>query len=332
MDLRSSGLAASYFYPVSFANHYRYSHPEPKHQLVEFLTAPKALDSCFKEAILACQIVYETTKEPLNICLSGGLDSECLVQAAIASKVPFKVSIFKYLPDFNVHDIRFAIEFCEAKKINYELVELDIVRFYETGEYLEFALKYQVNSPQFVVYLKCASQTSGNTIFAGGFPYINYFIDGKKLETPSIFTPSSKEYCFDRFFNVEKRTGVGHFFQYTPELYFSFLLKTIAGGSIGERSVFNFENHYAFKAKVYEQGGFNVSNCLERKVKFNGFEKLKDYYADRYGVGDIYEKLFRLPLQEIMPPEESIITLYPNQVVEQLNLNWAGSQNVSNLQ
>jgi hypothetical protein len=300
----------NFYSPISKDNHYRISFPKKGFQLVEFLKKPSEISLPFVEAVKACQTIYEEFSRPLNICLSGGLDSECVAQAALSSGVPFYISIFKYKDKLNEHDIKFARSFCQQNNLKFNEIDIDVIRFYETGESLEYALKYRTNSPQFAVYLKCAEKLDDVCLFAGTNPYFIHFnLDGSLSEVPKLFTPSDKEYCLDRLFINNKKLGVGHFFQYTPELYFSFLFKTVAGANRNQRLAYKISNQYEFKKNIFEQAGFNTNNFPERNTKFTGFENIKKYYAERYNILDAYEQFFRMPLEALFPPEIEITTI-----------------------
>lgn len=300
------------FYPASHHSHYSISEPKEGHQLTHFKLFESRPQLPFIEAQRACQLIYERYKSPLMICFSGGIDSECVAQAAIAAKVPFELVIMRLSPSFNDHDTVYALEFCEKVGKKPIFIDLSIIRFYESGEFLQYAMKYRTNSPQFATHLWLAEQIQGVPVFAGSFPYINYFDrEGKELEESYLYTSEDKEYGVDRLFQQTGRGGVGHFFQYTPELYFSFLTHTIAGSSKKKRIELQLGTHYDMKEYAFAQGGFNTKIVTGRSQKYTGFEKVKEYYAARYGIGDTYEKLFREPLQRIFPKKKSVRTLLP---------------------
>jgi len=302
------------FFPRSHQLHYRIHEPKPGYQLTVFERAPLSIQTPFEEAVRASRLIYETYQIPLTICLSGGLDSECLAQAVLASGVPFNIVTLRLKPEFNAHDTVHAESFCRQYQLPIRFLDLDIIRFYESGEFLEYALKYRTNSPQFAAHLWLADHAEGVPVFGGSFPYLNYFdFEGNLLEESFLYTPEDKEYGVDRLFQKQNRPGVGHFFQYTPELYFSFLCKTVAGGSLAQRQKLKLGSYYQFKTEVFSQAGFNMQLTPERQDKYTGFEKVKAYYAERYGIGDVYEKLFRLPLQKMFPVKTSVRTLFPKE-------------------
>lgn len=315
------------FFPASHLSHYSISEPTSAHQLTHFTQAgARRPNTPFIEAQQACRLIYEQHRQPLMICLSGGIDSECVAQAADACGVPYELVIMRLAPNFNDHDTIFAQQYCEKIGKTPIWIDLDIVRFYETGLFLEYALKYRTNSPQFASHLWLADQIQGLPVFAGSFPYMNYFdSEGNLLKDSFLYTAEDKEYGVDRFFQKTGKSGVGHFFQYTPELYFSFLVHTIAGASLEQRLKKELRSHYEMKKNVFSEGGFNIHLVPERKQKFTGFEKLKEYYAERYGIGDIYEKLFRESLQRIFSAKKSARTLIPREA-EEMFYSYLGGQ------
>ena len=63
--------------------------------------------------------------EKLTLCLSGGIDSECMVHSFLNDQVPFEVVFLKFKNNLNMFDIKTNIEFCESINIKYKFIDLE---------------------------------------------------------------------------------------------------------------------------------------------------------------------------------------------------------------
>lgn len=248
------------------------------------------------EAVTAAQEFAANTDGPLWLCMSGGVDSECMAQAFMKAEVQFRVAILRFEDDLNHFDICDAVEFCKTHQLEYQLFNLDIIHFYESGRYLEFAIPYRCNSPQLCAHLYLLSQLDGHAILSGNIVRVCLNASGKVI----LSFPHDLYFCYERFFAMKRQPGVGLFFLHTPELIYSFFrLPRMQELIFQKGQMHGREMDYAAKCQLYRDGGFDVN---PRQDKFTGFEEVKRRIAERSGLGEsAYDQLYRKPLQKIFP-------------------------------
>ncbi len=257
------------------------------------------------EAIRAAQIIYENAKgQPLGLCMSGGIDSECMAEAFLAAKVPFTVYTLRFQEGLNDFDIRQVAPFCEAHGIQHQYVDIDILNFFESGRYLDFAKTHRCISPQLVTHLYLLEQMDAIPILSWN-PTAVYI----KEAEPFLNLPTDLYFSYERFFENTGREGVGLFFIYTPELFYSFLRTLVMQNILLQRGpAFGFDSSYWSKCVSYTSGGFKAQ---PRKDKQTGFEQLKMFLAEKYNAKeDTFNRLYRRPLEELFPPTEQLVQSY----------------------
>lgn len=89
-------------------------------------------NECVRAAEL---IVAKARKEGthVNICLSGGIDSEIVIRSFMETKAHFNVSIMNMKGNKNLHDISYAIVFCQQHKIKYRIYDVDVEKLSSDG-------------------------------------------------------------------------------------------------------------------------------------------------------------------------------------------------------
>jgi len=101
----------------------------------------------FKNELLnSCELMYDALKQytpKLNVFLSGGTDSECLVRCFHERKIPITpvVIVHEHFP--NSDETVIALNLCEELNLTPNIFRLDLVKLYETGIFNDMALKYQ---------------------------------------------------------------------------------------------------------------------------------------------------------------------------------------------
>lgn len=251
----------------------------------------------FLEAATAAKQIAQGTTDPLWLCMSGGVDSECMALAFLQAQVPFRVAILRFHNDLNWYDIQQAIEFCKTREIAYRLFDLDVIQFYRTNLYLEFAKKYRCYSPQLCTHLYLLSRLEGFGILSGNIVKVGLVRSGQVV----LGFPNDLYFCYDRFFQATGRAGVGLFLLYTPELIYSFFRLPRMQDLIFQRREYEGKGmSYTTKCDLYRDGGFPV---LNREDKFTGFERVKKYFQEvEQSDEGIYNRMFRAPLENLFPP------------------------------
>jgi hypothetical protein len=297
--------------PLTYRDHLRHGFISAEKKLVDFIADGKFFleigqcertpQSPMQEAIAAARLIRASTTEDLWLCLSGGIDSECMARAFLAARVTFRVAIMRFNDDLNWFDIRHAVEFCEKHQLSYQYFDVNILEFYKQGLHLRYAHKYRCTSPQLATHLFLMQQIPG-------FPIMSWNIVATGLVNGkvSLKLPTDLYFCYHRYFEIERRSGVAFFFLYTPELFYSFYqLPTMRKLLRQQEAMAGREMTYADKCQAYQEAGFEIE---PREDKFTGFEQVKIYFEKYFNEeGPVYDRYFRHPLTTLYPPPREVV-------------------------
>ena len=208
-------------------------------------------------AILTVNDIINSYPAPYTLMCSGGVDSQLMIWAWRISQVPFKVVSVKYKSNgiwFNDYDLKELEELSNKTNLPIDYREFDIIDFLENG-LSTVANDNDCDSPQICTHIKISEMVdSGTILFSGNIiqskmSIINYTILGLHRYSLRASTATRKVIPF--------------FLLHDPRFAFSF------------DQYSNLSNQ---KSKLYEIGGCPL---ICQPDKFNGFEKLKEYY-DKY--------------------------------------------------
>ena len=270
----------------------------------------RKMGTAFEEAQIAAKLICinaKKTGQDVVLCLSGGVDSSAMLSAFMASGVPFKSAVLRFNNNLNDFDIKQTIQFCRQNNISCDIFDLDVLDFFESGKYLEYGKTYQCQSPQLAVHLYLCDQIKGCPVFSWQAPEFFYHLDSENKNKPHCCfgLPGYLHSAYLRYFVQNKRFGVPFFFLYTAELLGSFyhlpLMQKLVWFS---RKGANVHYSYELKCMAYRHSGFPVK---PRKMKYTGFEKVKDHYdtLDNKSYGTAFNDRYRKTLEKLNPMPKS---------------------------
>ncbi len=247
------------------------------------------------EAVTAANIILDTYPQPINILLSGGIDSQAMVEAFIKTgRNDFTVVCFEFKNDLNDYDVYWAKSHAEHFGYSLSIIPFDIVGFHETC-LIDIARETNNHSPHIISHVGMIDSIEGTCVLAGN--PIGRIENARYIDVPNYSLIGTMRY--------KSKPVVGQFFLFTPELVYSFLkLQT------------SFSEAYRDKAARYQAAGFSL--VLPPK-KYHGFERLKEHYDQfedrvskrtrrhfnaKYGSDRIYDHMFRHPLMDLIPYSE----------------------------
>lgn len=255
--------------------------------------------------VRCAELVSKTLGNKPALLLSGGVDSQAMVQCWLEANLPCEIVIFKFKNNLNTHDYEVAIEFCAKNKIKYRDIEFDILQFLNRDNF-SIAEKYRSLSPHFNAHYKMAEilRDEGYTgICCGGFVPTN------------INNMWGTNFNFNncRYTTIHQTLGIpfqGNFLGYLPELCWTVALladKLNVGFDMDMPfSKYNLimEERYETKLKSYELAGFKIIPQLQ---KYTGFELVKEYYKKITNDGWYFEKQFRYTLKNIVKHKDNYL-------------------------
>ena len=207
-----------------------------------------------------------------NLAFSGGVDSEIMIRIFMETQLPFKITILKFENDLNLHDISFAISYCEEHGLDYELMYLDVEKFFESRKLLEIADSTKCISPQISTHIWLLEQMNELPVFGCGEGYI---VNSVPDEFSAMAPPgwklyeSEKQLAMYRYCLQTNKPAVPGFFRYTPALLYTFISNQIVQDLVDGKMTreLSFSD---LKLKIYQ----NWFSGIRPRPKFHGFEKI----------------------------------------------------------
>jgi hypothetical protein len=297
----------------TFENHFKFGRASDDESIFVVECGPRARDVMTPklEAINAAKLIADSAgNEKIKLCLSGGIDSECMLESFIEAKIPFDAVFLKFEDDFNNFDIKTNVEICQSKNIKINFIDLNVIDFLESGKCFEVAKKYECQSPQLATHLWLIEQLDGIPVL-GGNPFVPTWNNDHLFY---LGLPGELHCTYFKFFEINDRLGIPWFFLYTPELASSFFqlecVKPFVHSKLSSDTY-----TYLKKCQSYEEGGFLAK---PRHDKFTGFERVRAYYDEKYNTknGITFNTLYRKPLEELFPFPESYVQLVPKNYFE----------------
>jgi len=215
---------------------------------------PEKILSPSEAAIDAVHKIAKTHPAPYTLMCSGGVDSQTMILSWLAAGVPFQIMSFRYISEnifFNEHDL-ITLE-CLSKlyglEINYQ--DLDIISFLE-NELDKINQLTDCGSPQFATHIKFFDFVPNGTIIYSG----NVLQQNRALLTYVGLS------IHRNAINIASETKkiIPFFLLHTSDLAYCFL------------------NNPQINP-ILNPNIFPIT--CQPVQKFNGFEKIKEYY-DKY--------------------------------------------------
>lgn len=268
--------------------------------------------------------------DKIALAFSGGIDSQAMIQCFIEANISFDLFILVFADEMNSQDVEHARLFASKHNLILNEIEIDIISFLTRDSY-QIGSEYKCSSPQFashyIMYDKIREM--GYTgICCGG----TAFAKNSNGWGPTLSAAQSN---FVEYSRIHSFPVLGNFLGYDPYLCWTIALQTPAFTSPWKISLepnHNYfgQQHLRYLAKVegYQGAGFDI---IPQKTKFNGFEKVKDYFAKLYKDGWAFEKKFRHPLEKKYGKAIGFLNLTEDQnaVLEKLHIDRHGADSLS---
>jgi hypothetical protein len=268
-----------------------------------------------EECIATAELIYEEANGEIPfVMFSGGMDSQVTAEAFRLAGVPFKVvtvRLNKKHDSWNWHDMKFAVEWCDAYNVEQIILDIDVVKFWE-NEAWEYGAPVQSWSPQFCVNLWGIDQVEGFPVVGIGEAVLER---DNKIPTKCWDVDTELYRCTDRHLIYKNRNGAPVFFKYTPELKMSQLL---------DLESIKFANNIEYKdtAQCYHKNEMYIVHFPNLKPRpkiiskwrkgreytdYNGFEFMPKYALEA-------EEVIRTELQKHFGYYEEIYVDYDEQM------------------
>lgn len=227
--------------------------------------------------------VYQQRQGKLYVMYSGGVDSEYVLNVFLSLGIDIIPVIIKLNPFYNDHDVKYAYDFCESKKLKPLVIDLDFDNFVKSGRIVDIANEFQIGAYQLPSTFYCLNQLDGTVVMGShGPPHMTL------NQSTNIWMVDEIEplHTVLRYFEKNKIYGCPYFLVHTPEQYLSFLQHPVMldlanhkiPGKLGNNST---------KGIVYNKvSGFDMSP----RQKYTGYENIENSEIFNHPNLKIFEK------------------------------------------
>jgi hypothetical protein len=233
-----------------------------------------------EEIKIAADIIAQSTNKDIWVCMSGGVDSEIVARTLKNNNIPFRALIARFLDELNLHDIGFAIEYCQANNIDYKIIDFDIIEFLQQG-YKTYMNQNLVSNNVFRYYaielLQQIENMDGYAILGGKSAGLE--LQQKRIadidlnndpvcDTYDIGSLAPLEWC--------RKNNLDHsvfFYQTTSEIHHAYLKDPVSQLLINNPHMLR-SGWTGMPAKTLMIRGHFPE--LKPRIKYHGFEKIMD--------------------------------------------------------
>jgi hypothetical protein len=227
------------------------------------------------ECVATARLIRDSTSYDLWVLFSGGIDSEVVLQSFLFAGIRVRAAITCFKNDLNRHDVRYAVKFCETHQISYCLLNIDVEKFFASGECLDFADRTKCVQPQLLHTMWAMDKVDGYPILGSGECYLvkrlaqteGSIAPGADLDGWDMFE-KERIAAWYRHLIARGREGCAGFFQYTPEIMLAFLLDPTISDLCRNR-LGGETDTMGVKPTVYRK-----YFLLEPRKKYHGFENV----------------------------------------------------------
>lgn len=212
---------------------------------------------------------------PYTLMLSGGVDSQAMLYAWHTSGKKFETFSGVYNFNLNDQDLSCLKEFSQKNNISVNFVDFDLLNFLET-EHISYVYRYRCGSPHMTTFMKMSEMiTEGTVLLSGNF--IHPF-----SRKPLI---DKNNFGLYKYAKISNKNMVPYFFCETEELAYSFKynqqqVHRAYGHENSQPADLEYnKSSYDQKVTLYQVNEFPV---IKQEYKMTGFEKVKDYYDEKY--------------------------------------------------
>lgn len=247
--------------------------------------------------------IKEILPDP-TVCFSGGIDSQTVIDSFLIGGHKPNIVIFDY-DNFNHEDVEHAVSFCDARNLEYTIIDFDVIRFLN-NDLFEFATRYKISSPQFATHLFL-------TLKMQKLGYTNAIFGGNNLcqmQDKSWYIPTKEEADWYDFSTQTNFPILGNFWLH------SWGLSLFATLNMPLFKANDAKHNYKVKMTGYANMGYTV---MPQNKKYNGFENIKKFYEEMTGDGWTFEREFRYPIASYAGKPTNLRINIPLEIQNRIN-------------
>jgi len=152
----------------------------------------------------------------VQVLFSGGLDSELVLHVCLKNKIPVEAVTMRLLAQgitLNTHDLYHSTEYCRNNNIKQIIIDLDVVKFFETEKHFEYLDKYLIYGPHVSTHFWLFEQCTGFPVLGGEYTWPWAGEDNLAIVSPIRYQFMQ----YDRFLKDRNIHGIGNMQGYSFE-------------------------------------------------------------------------------------------------------------------
>lgn len=236
------------------------------------------LGTFYEETIKQIKYINENKTKPINLFLSGGLDSEYTIHAFKELNIDANVICYRLIGEdmiYNTVDLSYALKTCKKLNIEPIIYDFNLEDYIRSGKCVEDSKFYNWTHPNVIHYLtfiNIVSNFDGCNICSGEF----HILMMNTISNEFDITISYNQYRYYQIWKELKLEGTPFFLSYSSEMLFAFLT---------DSEIIKLKNHEypgrtaqdSSKGIVYNRGNkFNLepyNYVTGSRIKLNGHEE-----------------------------------------------------------
>jgi hypothetical protein len=182
-------------------------------------TITRPIKSYHEELLLNAHAVKDAFNEPLDLLLSGGLDSELALRSYVEAKIPINVFIAKYNDNINAVDFHEALKTCQIYNVTPTIIDCNLKTFLENDAHDMWNGGYFAE-PGYMIMLKVIESLDNIPVICDGINADNFRMANKTQCDIVIY---EKHFAAAIHGNTINRPLISSWYDYSPELTAAFL-------------------------------------------------------------------------------------------------------------
>jgi hypothetical protein len=236
---------------------------------LNFKPITRALENWPQEINNTIKIIRKSTKKPLYLCMSGGIDSEVIALKLIENNIKFTALIVRFKNNYNYHDIMVAQEFCKKYHIDNHTVYLDMEEFCSNkiDRYIAEGYKAVRIFRYLQLFMLETIEHLGGCGIIGSGEQVYCNVDGVLCLNRDFGHMMSLEWCKNN-----NTLHYPYFFEQNPELFASYMKEELIDFLLQKPEYFinHIDNMSTEKILIYHK----YWPTMDRRFKFHGFENI----------------------------------------------------------
>jgi len=246
---------------------------------------PESFRSASIEAAKEISVFCKKIKKRPLVLYSGGIDSEFIVAAFLASGEDFSVAHIEYLPDLNAHESKYVTSFSKRYNLDLKLFQVDVAYFLKDDQTLIEAVKDNAHIIECQLLTSITPKIKDQYYPISDHPGVMLHRENTNLSSPSQWYWKDYEHLTAYYFHCLNNSihACPSFYHWSPEIILAFLLDPTIRNLVEGKNYGKITNRTTMPS-LYQETFPEYE--MPSRPKFNGFE-----YFSKNNTREITRKL-----------------------------------------